>query len=114
MFLTARGLDSAAAYASKLNKVVKYRPKNLTMLSANPVPSAAPAAGLDGVVLEPRVLPVDWKPALDFPGPLAASDEALETAERSAEGFAPRIVSATEPFLKTRNVGMLSYVSRST
>lgn len=105
---TAKGLASAAAAASKLKSVVRYNPKNLTIWSAKPEPSAAPLpAGLDGVPAPPSVYPFDEKVALDFAGPLAAALEAFETAVRIAEGFAPLIVSVTLPFVKTRKVGIL-------
>jgi hypothetical protein len=118
---TLNGLASAAAYGSKLNRVVRYNPMNLTALSANPpalVPVPKPPShdcplltGLLPVELEPSVYPLDWKLALCFAGPLPASDDAWETALRSAAGLAPRMVSFTEPFLKTKKVGMLWFTS---
>ena len=35
--LTLNGLFSAAAYASKLNKLMKYRPKNAMIALTNPL-----------------------------------------------------------------------------
>jgi len=114
---TLNGLASAAAYESKLNRVVRYSPMNLTVLFANPptpVPVPKPPShdgslltGLLAVELEPSVYPLDWKLALCFAGPLPASDDARETALRSAAGLAPRMVSLTEPFLNTKKVGIL-------
>ena len=57
--------------------------------------------------LPPRVWPLELKTADDRAGPLAASAEAAITAERKADGFAPRIVLETDPFFIMRKVGML-------
>jgi len=118
---TLNGLASAAAYESKLNRVVRYSPMNLTALPVNPpVPAPVPKppshdcpllTGLLPVELEPSVYPLDWKLVLCFAGPLPASDDARETALRSAAGLAPRMVSLTEPLLKTKKVGMLWFTS---
>lgn len=92
---------------------------NRSMLSASP---PAPAAGIKapkfklngldpvpltarpGWVPEPSVWPFEEK---DAEGLELASDTALDTAVRRAEGLAPRIVLTTEPDLKMRKVGIL-------
>lgn len=117
--LTAKGLSSAALYASKLKRLTKYSAKNLTTLSPNPpspfsipcklpiIPAPPPPTVLDGIWLDPKVYPLDWKFAPRAAGPEAASATALRTAAVRAEGFAPRMVSVTEPDFRTRKVGML-------
>jgi len=90
---------------------------NLTALSAK-LPTPAPVlkpprnegpfvTGLLSFELVPSLYPVDEKAADDPPSLLPVSDEARETALRSADGFAPRMVSTTEPFFRTRKVGIL-------
>jgi len=111
--LTLNGLSSAALYASNVNRLIKYRAKNLTTLSIKPPfpdnmfrsPSTAlTLTGRGGCVAEPNVYPFDWKTALPF---APESFAALRTAAVRPAGLAPRMVSTTEPDLRTRKVGIL-------
>lgn len=121
--LTAKGLSSAALLGSRLNKLVTYKPRNLTIVLGSPLPCEK-AAGLAAnapkstvgpcTVLpepvapeEPSVCPFPEKEALLFAGPLSADAAAERIAWRRAEGLAPRTVSTTEVPLRTRKVGML-------
>ena len=59
------------------------------------------------LVALPSTCPFEVNAGLCFAGPLAALAAADRTAARRAGGLAPCIVCETEPFLKTRKVGML-------
>lgn len=123
LFATLNGEFAAAASASKLNSVVRYNPTNLTttfeVFGFNSAPTFTfgsasiqlPAGGTrDGALSLPSVRPLlENDAALLPPGLLAASAAAACTAERSAEGLAPRMVDDTEPFLRIRKVGMLRF-----
>src|SRR5262249_13528755 len=97
----ANGLCSAARYASRDNRLVMYNPKNRTMSDPNPAPrfrfkvgirKVGPLVARDGWLPLPSVYPLDWKAALAFAGPFAASEAARPTALRRPLGSAPRIV----------------------
>ena len=93
---TANGLSSAALLGSRLNKLVKYNPRNRTTVLGNPLPCekadglaakapksiAGPRTVLPefGDEDEPSVCPLPEKEALLFAGPLAAE----AAAERMA------------------------------
>jgi len=126
-FLTANGLSSAALTGSRLNNVVRYKPKNRTIVCGRPLPcencagllSIAPISGITGALTdllalpppaadsEPSVCPLPENPALAFAGPLAASAAAERTAVRRAVALAPRTVSFTALPLRMRKVGIL-------
>ena len=112
---TANELFSAAAVASRLSNVVKYRPKNLVMVLAPPPDrpgTLRDVVVLEGVLLPPSTWPLDVNAALDLAGALAASAQAFEIALFNDEASAPLMVSTTFEFLMIRNVGILEAVRR--
>ena len=125
--VAAKGLSCADLIGSTLNSVLRYNPRNRTIVCGRPFPCAkaagpdkmlpmlTPAALGNAGALRPAVLlpplpsvfPEPEKEALCFAGPRLASAAAERTAVRRAEGLAPRIVSTTLVPLSTRKVGIL-------